>query len=114
MTILAASEMYNYANQIEGVFCMRGCGITEMVDVVQTNVDRVREAKVFVYFLAAEVSQIEIEPFQVENQVVRCRLEACPIRSLVPSKQHDMLFTFSQHPQTSLRTTRTCTCYLLP
>lgn len=46
-----------------------------MFDVVKTDVDRVWESEGIVDLFAGKVGKIEIEPLQVEDQVIWSRLE---------------------------------------
>ena len=78
MTILTVAEVYNYADKVEEVFRTRICGIAQEIDLVKTDVNCLRKAEMFVYFFPAEVSQVEVKPFQMKDQIVRRRLEACP------------------------------------
>lgn len=67
MAILTIAEVHNNANQVKEVFLVWTCRIAEVVDIVQTDVESFGKCKMLVDFLATEVGQVEVEPFEVED-----------------------------------------------
>jgi hypothetical protein len=72
--------MYQDADQLENVFLSWLRLVAEIFDVVEANVDLVREREMVIDLGSPHVYQVEVESFEVKDEVIWHILEAGPSR----------------------------------
>lgn len=114
MAVLACASVNKNADKIKDVLSARLGWIGKMVDLVTTNIDALWECEMIIDLVPAHGYQVELETFQMEDQVVRHFLQTCPVVVSLRRVVICSSLTSSLRRRICRRTIRICTCCRLP
>ena len=114
MSVLAITGVYKNAYKVENVFFARLGWVTEVIDMICADVDRRRKLEVIVNLSSAKIVQIEFEPLEMKDEIIRHFLKTGSISISFASERLPIELTSLQHRQIYHRTTRTCIYCRLP